>query len=92
MERFTNKKQLFSGCPIVFIEHGKDIYYEYLMAHPRNRLCILALNLTTQNADCLKIADMKKRNCFVGCINSRFVYETMAKQLRERLQYIEEVL
>ncbi len=89
MERFTDRKQLFCGCSIVFIERGEAACYEYLMTHPKNRLYVLALNHTTQNADCIKIADMKKRNCFVGHINSRFVYETMAEQLRERLRYIE---
>lgn len=89
MERFTDRKQLFGGCSIVFIERGEATYYDYLMTHPKNRLYVLALNHTTQNADCIKIVDMKKRNCFVGSINSRFIYETMVEQLRERLQYIE---
>lgn len=92
MERFTDRKQLLGGCSVVFIEQGKATYYEYLMAHPRNRLYVLVLNYTTRNVDCIKITDMKKRNCFVGPINSRLVYEIMAEQLRERLQYIESVI
>lgn len=92
MERFTDRKQLFGGCPIVLIEQGEVTFYEYIMPHPKNRRYILALNRNTQDVDTLKLADMEERNYFVGFADWRFINETIAEQLRERLREVEELL
>lgn len=92
MERFTDRKQLFGGCSIVFIERGEATCYEYLMTHPKSRRYILALNRNTQDASVLKLDDMRQRNCFVGFADWRFINETIAEQLRERLREVEEFL
>lgn len=92
MERFTDRKQLFSGCSIVLIERGEVTFYEYIMPHPKNRRCILALNRNAQDVSVLKLTDMKERNYFVGIADWRFINETIAEQLRERLREVEEFL
>lgn len=92
MERFTDRKQLFGGCSIVLIERGEVTFYEYIMPHPKNRRFILTLNRKTQGASVLKIPEMKERNYFVGFADWRFINETIAKQLRERLKEVEEFL
>lgn len=92
MERFTDRKQLFGGCSIVLIERGEVTFYEYIMPHPKNRRYILALNRKTQDVSVLKLADMKERNYFVGFADWRFINETIAEQLRERLKEVEEFL
>lgn len=92
MERFTDRKQLFDGCSIVLIERGEVEFYEYLMPHPKSRRYILALNRNTQDVSVLKLANMKERNYFVGFADWRFINETIAKQLRERLKEVEEFL
>lgn len=92
MERFTDRKQLFGGCSIVLIERGEVTFYEYIMPHPKNRRYILALNRKTQGVSVLKIAEMKEKNYFVGFADWRFINETIAEQLRERLRELEEFL
>lgn len=92
MERFTDRKQLFGGCSILLIERGEVTYYEYIMPHPKNRRYILALKRDTQNVSVLKLDDMKQKNYFVGFANWRFINETIAEQLRERLKEVEEFL
>lgn len=92
MERFTDRKQLFGGCSIVLIERGEETFYEYIMPHPKNRRYILALNRKTQGASVLKLAEMKEKNYFVGFADWRFINETIAEQLRERLREVEAFL
>lgn len=92
MERFTDRKQLFGGCSIVLIERGEVTFHEYIMPHPKSKRYILALNRNTQDVSVLKLADMKERNCFVGFADWRFINETIAEQLRERLREVEEFL
>lgn len=92
MERFTDRKQLFGGCSIVLIERGEVTYHEYIMPHPKSRRYILALNRNTQDVSILKLSDMKERNYFVGFADWRFINETIAEQLRERLKEVEEFL
>lgn len=89
MERFTDRKQLFGGCSIVLIERGEVTFYEYIMPHPKNRRYILALSRKTQDVSVLKLVDMKQRNYFVGFADWRFINETIAEQLRERLKEVE---
>ena len=92
MERFIDRKQLFGGCSIVLIYRGEVTFYEYIMPHPKSRRYILALNRNTQDASVLNISDMKERNYFVGFADWRFINETIAEQLRERLKEVEEFL
>lgn len=92
MERFADREQLFGGCSIVLIERGEVTVYEYIMPHPKNRRYILALNRNTQDVSVLKLDDMKQKNYFVGLADWRFINETIAKQLRERLRDVEEFL
>lgn len=92
MERFIDRKQLFGSCSIVLIERGEVTLYEYIMPHPKSMRYILALNRNTQDVSVLKLTDMKERNCFVGFADWRFINETIAEQLRERLKEVEEFL
>lgn len=62
------------------------------MPHQKSRHYILALKRNTQDISVLKLADMKERNYFVGFADWRFINETIAEQLRERLREVEEFL